>query len=325
MQEELNQQFTLSQDTSNKLAMINTNSTNNTENCDPKTANSETDYTSLFRGLSTLEFDSYNSLIEHKQDPSNIDSESANNIANSEKTFTDLSDLLLREQTLNSTNNIKQDIISSTDSKDKVITELNTVLLTNNNQQLPNMSLNDSLMSAEESQDTNASFSSGYDSFMAKDSLSGRIQLKRLSAASSMASTSGLVDPSKKPKRGRKPSSLSDGSKIKLTKKQLEMKESEKPLVCFGNKAVEIGTEEYVKRRASNNVAVKKCREKLNEKQKEREERMSNLNEENKKLTGTVETLYKELNVLKNIIIQMSPGKKLPEHIQTMFKSLNNQ
>lgn len=307
-QEEFNQDLMLMENNS-KLninnMVTNNQTTNNLElnNLELKTASSDTDYPNLFRGLSSIDFTSLNSIIETKHDPGNLDSENTNNLS-SEKTYADLSDLVLQVQ------------------QQAQHTQ-------------PKMSVTDSLTSGEESLDTNNSLCSVEYS---KQTVSlGTVlstlknfepkEVKRLSAATSMASTSGLIDTSKKPKRGRKPSSMYDDptTKLKLTKKQKIEQELNKPVVCFGNKVVEKDTDEYKKRRESNNVAVKKCREKLNEKQKEREERMNLLTEENKKLNSTVETLNKELNVLKNIIIQMTPEKKLPDHIQLMFKNLDNQ
>ena len=104
-----------------------------------------------------------------------------------------------------------------------------------------------------------------------------------------------------------------------------DAEKNQKPVVCFGNKVVPKATDEYYKRRENNNEAVKKCREKLTQKQKEREERMRDLDEENKKLNGTVELLNKELNVLKNIIIQMNPQQKLPDYITNLFKQLDEE
>jgi hypothetical protein len=139
------------------------------------------------------------------------------------------------------------------------------------------------------------------------------------------------------PTRGRKPNGSSatpttatvpPKTNAKKTKKQLMLEDAEKnkkPVVCFGNKVVPKETDEYYKRRENNNEAVKKCREKLTQKQKEREDRMRILDDENKKLTGTVDALNKELNVLKNIIIQMNPQQKLPDYITNLFKELDDE
>jgi hypothetical protein len=97
-------------------------------------------------------------------------------------------------------------------------------------------------------------------------------------------------------KRGRKPNSRARGdltaSKVKLIKNNLAG--GEKPLVYFGAKAVVKHTDEYKVRREYNNEAVKKCREKLIVKQREREARMSQLESGRKKLEVDNEQLRRE-------------------------------
>ena len=163
-------------------------------------------------------------------------------------------------------------------------------------------------------------------------------RLSNASTASNVASTSEttVILPVRTATRGRKPSGMASTSSAqaapvkangKKTKKQLMLEEAEKTkaaVVCFGNKVVPKATDEYYKRRENNNEAVKKCREKLTQKQMERESRMKTLDDENKKLTSTVESLNKELNVLKNIIIQMNPQQKLPDYISNLFKQLED-
>lgn len=92
----------------------------------------------------------------------------------------------------------------------------------------------------------------------------------------------------------------------------------------FGNKTVIKGTEEYNDRRNKNNDAVKKCRAKLQEKQTEREKRLKELSEENRKLTNTVDSLNKELNVLKGILSTMKPQYTLPSDIEEKIKKLES-
>lgn len=123
-------------------------------------------------------------------------------------------------------------------------------------------------------------------------------------------------------KRGRRPVASVEGAsaapKSKYSKESIE----DKTLVFFGNKKVEIGTEEYTERRKSNNMAVKKCREKAEREQAEREVKMQGLTDENQKLTDKVASLSKELDVLKGIIITMRADNKLPETIQKMMSSI---
>jgi hypothetical protein len=175
-----------------------------------------------------------------------------------------------------------------------------------------------------------------------------RINLKRLSNSSSNTTLSssmmspensnasgnsvrhtGKADQPQPSKRGRKPNSQTGAhltqEKARLIKKTLADSEvADKPLVYFGNKVVPKNTEEYYKRRENNNVAVKKCREKSNQKQSEREHRMKALEDENKRLSDIVDRQLKELSVLKNILIQTNPLKKLPEEIELMLKNFDN-
>ncbi|CAF0881034.1 unnamed protein product [Brachionus calyciflorus] len=108
--------------------------------------------------------------------------------------------------------------------------------------------------------------------------------------------------------------------KIKQRKDKMSKAGTNKnKVVCFGNKVVEKNTREYFMRRENNNLAVKKCRKKLEEVQRKREERMRKLLNENKLLSVTVDSLSKELHVLKEVILGMNPGNKLPADIEAMF------
>jgi hypothetical protein len=95
-------------------------------------------------------------------------------------------------------------------------------------------------------------------------------------------------------------------------------------LARFGNKYVKKYTNEYAERRVKNNVAVKKCRQKINKIQIERETRLKQLSDENRRLTNTVDTLTKELSVLKNILLQMNPNNRLPLEIENKLRLLEN-
>lgn len=133
------------------------------------------------------------------------------------------------------------------------------------------------------------------------------------------------AQPQKK-KRGRRPTSMVDVSNKHSgtrsgSKRELSIEVTEKTTVSFGNKKVKKDTDEYKERRVKNNEAVKKCRMKNLQELSLKEERMKGLEDENKRLSGKVETLLKELSVLKNIIFQMSPTRgKLPEHVEKMIK-----
>jgi hypothetical protein len=90
----------------------------------------------------------------------------------------------------------------------------------------------------------------------------------------------------------------------------------------FGNKVVEKGTNEYDSRRTKNNEAVKKCRQKNIEQQKNREEKLQSLTQENKELSNKVESLSKELDLLKNLFFNINKTTQLPFEIETRIKSL---
>lgn len=95
-------------------------------------------------------------------------------------------------------------------------------------------------------------------------------------------------------------------------------------LARFGNKYVPKGTAEYDERRNKNNDAVKKCRAKLQVQQQEREKRLKELTEENRKLSNTVESLNKELSVLKGILSTMKPQYNLPTDIEEKIRKLES-
>lgn len=78
----------------------------------------------------------------------------------------------------------------------------------------------------------------------------------------------------------------------------------------------EKGTQEYVEKRARNNVAVRKSRAKAKEKQRETEGRVQNLLEQNKKLQKKVDLLTKELTVLKGLFINI--GSSIPDEFLKM-------
>lgn len=74
---------------------------------------------------------------------------------------------------------------------------------------------------------------------------------------------------------------------------------------------VEKGTEEYVEKRARNNVAVRKSRAKAKEKQRETEGRVRCLLGQNEQLQKKVDLLTKELAVLKGLFINI--GASIPD------------
>lgn len=144
------------------------------------------------------------------------------------------------------------------------------------------------------------------------------------------SNTSSVANVQKK-KRGRRPTSMLDASNKEPINRQPTKREriieqahdNGSKVVCFGNKVVEKDTEEYKKRRVSNNEAVKKCRQKGMKEQMEKEERMKYLDAENKRLNNKVDVLQKELSVLKNILMQMSPQRKIPEQFEKLIKAVD--
>ena len=242
----------------------------------------------LQRGISIILAEPNYSSLDTKIDPplihpTNLDQN------NSEKTY-DLSDLLLQGQKSSSTT---------------TLTQLEPVRATTTPSATMIYSLNECSTDSHSS-----SFSNGS-------------SMKRKLIESSESNTELKATPTK---RGRKPSSVSDISqRNKFTKHEVvdPVNNETKTLVYFGNKRVALGTDEYDKRRKNNNEAVKKCREKAEKEQKEREERMNKLDNENKHLKEKLGSLTKEMEVLKGIIISMRPENKLPENIQHLLNEIN--
>ncbi|XP_052816649.1 CCAAT/enhancer-binding protein delta-like [Mya arenaria] len=76
-------------------------------------------------------------------------------------------------------------------------------------------------------------------------------------------------------------------------------------------------TTEYFDKRARNNVAVRKSREKAKLRQGETETRVNQLTNENERLQKKVDLLSKELNVLKSLFINV--GSALPENFEELL------
>lgn len=81
----------------------------------------------------------------------------------------------------------------------------------------------------------------------------------------------------------------------------------------------EKGTREYFEKRARNNLAIRKCREKAKLKQVEMEDRMQYLESENMQLKGKLDLMTKQLELLKDFVV--SNGCNLPEGIAKVAKS----
>ncbi|KAL3860406.1 hypothetical protein ACJMK2_010530 [Sinanodonta woodiana] len=76
-------------------------------------------------------------------------------------------------------------------------------------------------------------------------------------------------------------------------------------------------TDEYFDKRARNNVAVRKSREKAKQRQQETEERVQQLASENEQLQKKVDLLSKELHVLKSLFINV--GASLPADFEEIL------
>lgn len=85
------------------------------------------------------------------------------------------------------------------------------------------------------------------------------------------------------------------------------------------NKAVTKGSDEYLRKRARNNEAVRKSRVKSKKKIEETQLRVNMLTKENGELKTKVTLLTKELNVLRSLFA--NGGLTIPEHV-TVEKTL---
>lgn len=85
-------------------------------------------------------------------------------------------------------------------------------------------------------------------------------------------------------------------------------------------RAVPKDTEEYKEKRARNNIAVRKSRDKAKQKQQETQKRVESLCDENEQLQKKVDLLTKELNVLKGLFINV--GVSLPANFEELLGKL---
>jgi hypothetical protein len=248
----------------NNIEMLSENNSNNnifnntTMSAFDKSANSDTDFSKLFRGLSTFEFDPNSISITTQKNEEN------STVPNhTEKTYTDLTDLLLREQMLNNPNS-QATTISQPQLQENLISLTPVKMITN-------APVVDESMTQITSLTDNKS----------------KPRLNRMSSRRSNCSIPMVTQST----RGRKPNALKAKSgevnnKKKLSKKELLLQQAEKPVVCFGNKVVIKETAEYYKRRENNNEAVKKCREKTRVLWNDRQARVQGSNTRNQ-VAGT--------------------------------------
>lgn len=93
-------------------------------------------------------------------------------------------------------------------------------------------------------------------------------------------------------------------------------------------KNVDKGSDEYRKRRERNNIAVRKSREKAKVRSRETEKKVSELSRENDQLRKKVDSLCKELNVLKSLLTtvgvapesvdsEIEKGLQMESHMQS--------
>lgn len=266
--------------------------------------NADVDYRQLFRGLSTFELDRMDSLNGTSTNTTNNIKPALTNGGIKLQPQEELTDLLIQQQPTD----IKLEVAAPVT---KTFNTLTTMKLDNP------VTIDNQLINKE-------------NNMLQQNELPGMITTSVRTSIDSNTSSSlqQIAQPpvtQQKKKRGRRPTSMLDMSnKSHQTragaKRELSI-EAEKTVVSFGNKKVKKDTDEYKERRVKNNEAVKKCRMKNLQEQSQKEERMGKLEEENKRLTGRVESLMKELSVLKNIIVQMSPTRgKLPDHVEKMIK-----
>jgi len=116
------------------------------------------------------------------------------------------------------------------------------------------------------------------------------------------ASSPGTPGPSTPSGRGRRPNSSSAPYPTKSSRRRMAEK----------------GSQEYVDKRARNNVAVRKSRAKAKAKQHETEGRVQNLLDLNDQLQKKVDLLTKELNVLKSLFSNI--GASIPDEFLKLIQ-----
>jgi predicted nucleic acid-binding Zn-ribbon protein len=92
-------------------------------------------------------------------------------------------------------------------------------------------------------------------------------------------------------------------------------------LARFGNKKVIKYSDEYHHQRLKNNESVKNSRLKSKQKQKETESRMNKLADENRTLNERVDSLMKELQVLRSLYKEL--GQDLPADAVKALEQIN--
>ena len=107
-----------------------------------------------------------------------------------------------------------------------------------------------------------------------------------------------------------------------MSSKENSKEESAKcKLARFGNKKVVKFSDEYHHQRLKNNESVKNSRIKAKKKQKETEVKMNRLADDNRTLNDRVDSLMKELQVLKSLYKEL--GQDLPADAVKALEQIN--
>ena len=105
------------------------------------------------------------------------------------------------------------------------------------------------------------------------------------------------------------------------TKESSKDEAAKAKLARFGNKKVVKFSDEYHHQRLKNNESVKNSRIKAKKKQKETEVKMNKLADENRTLNDRVDSLMKELQVLKSLYKEL--GQDLPHDAVKALEHIN--
>jgi hypothetical protein len=341
------------------LTMTTINNNNNNymsvgeiENKLENTNNDMNEYQSLFRGISTMNDNVESIASERSIRPMYGNSDELNTpqphqqstsnhfiINNINQNHNDLRDILLQEQLLHDNHNSEENKLNNHQlsyNSENTLVQLNNFDYSQNEKEslesttpqliqletIENELLNGNTIEISTTTTNNQDFDNS--------NLRNKIKLSRMNSNTNRSHLKRLNSNSGNRRGGvsiiTKNNKFTIG-KMKLSKKQKAQIEAaakkEAELARFGNKLVQKYTEEYEVRRRNNNEAVKKCRQKTNETQQEREAKMKILSEENMRLNKKVDTLQKELSVLKGILTKKN--NKIPDEIMRLIKEVEQE
>jgi chromosome segregation ATPase len=97
--------------------------------------------------------------------------------------------------------------------------------------------------------------------------------------------------------------------------------EMKQKLARFGNKKVIKYSDEYHQQRIKNNESVKNSRIKAKQRQRDTEQQMTKLADENRTLNERVDSLMKELQVLRSLYKEL--GQDLPSDAVKALEQIN--